>query len=269
LQQVVVAGLRRMGYQEEAERSVHFAYEMVALSPACARALGFELEPEEQARPYVEISGRKGLGVKADDLIDRLLEKARIKVGENFARAGREASPAELEATAEAVAVGALRYYLVKFGRTKVIAFDLDEALAFEGETGPYLLYALVRMRSIFAKLREHGMLDASGPEALLEGMPAEALEAGLDEDETWDMVRFAAQLESAAAQAVSDLELSQLAKWCFVLAQKFSNFYHHCPILQESDPLRRAVRVLATWAVARQLECALGLLGVRVPERM
>jgi len=269
LQQVVVGGLRRMGYLEEAERSTHFAYEMVALSPSCARALGFELQPDELSKPYVEISGRKGQGVKADDLIDRLLEKARAKVEENFARSGRAAEPDKLQQTAQAVAIGALRYYLVKFGRNKVIAFDFDEALAFEGETGPYLMYALVRMRSIFTKLREHGILGPGGLEALQAELAPEALEAGLQEEATWDMVRFAAELEQTAVQTVEDLELSHLAKWCFVLAQKFSNFYHRCPILQEPDPARRAVRALATWSVARQLEIALGLLGVRVPERM
>ena len=80
LQDVVVAGLRALGFADQAKRSIHFSYEMVALSPRCSAELGIDLSPEDARKPYVEVSGRKGLGVKADDLMDRLIESALAEV---------------------------------------------------------------------------------------------------------------------------------------------------------------------------------------------
>ena len=153
LQDVVVAGLRGLGYTAQADQSVHFSYEMVALSPRCCAELGIPLSEEDRARPYVEVSGRKGLGVKADDLMDTLIAKALEEVASRHA----EASAEEQKRVAGQIAIGALRYFLLKFTRTSVIAFDFQEALSFEGETGPYLQYAAVRARNILRKLEERG----------------------------------------------------------------------------------------------------------------
>src|SRR5438034_11158987 len=122
---------------------------MVALSPAACEELGIELSDEDRKRPYVEMSGRKGLGVKADDLINRLEADALAEVKTRHADLAAE----EQRKTAHAIAVGALRYFLLKFTRNSVIAFDFKEALSFEGETGPYCQYAAVRANSIFRKL--------------------------------------------------------------------------------------------------------------------
>ncbi len=153
LQDVVVAGLRALGNGKQADSSIHFSYEMVALSPRTCVEMGIQLSEEEQRQPYVEVSGRKGLGVKADDLIDKLIEKAKAEVDSRH-----EGKPeAERLDIATQIAVGSLRYFLLKFTRNTVIAFDLQEALSFEGETGPYVQYAAVRARNILRKLEERG----------------------------------------------------------------------------------------------------------------
>ena len=153
LQDVVVAGLNALGFEEQAERSIHFSYEMVALSPRCCVDLGIQLSAEDAKRPYIEVSGRKGLGVKADDLMDKLIATAMVEVSSRHP----EDNLAAQEAIAAEIAMGALRYFLLKFTRTTVIAFDFQEALSFEGETGPYVQYAAVRARNIFRKLEERG----------------------------------------------------------------------------------------------------------------
>jgi len=145
LQDVVKQGLRALGHAKEAEQSIHFAYEIVALTPRCAAELGYELSAEEAAKPYVEVSGRKGHGVKADDLIDKLEAATLAEVRERHA----EMSDEEKLRTSHAIAVGALRFFLLKFTRNSIIAFDFADALSFEGETGPYCQYAVVRIRGI------------------------------------------------------------------------------------------------------------------------
>ncbi|MGZ6989183.1 MAG: arginine--tRNA ligase domain-containing protein, partial [Thermoanaerobaculia bacterium] len=200
-QKVVKEAVRRAGFPEAADRSVHFAYEMVALTPASAEALGVELTDEDRARPFVEMSGRRGLGVKAEDLLDRLVEKAREQI------LARASEPPEV-GRAEAIAVGALRVYMTRFSRNKVIAFDFDEALAFEGDTGPYLQYAAVRATNIFKKLEETGLkgrLDAAEIDGL-EALPASALDDGL-----WDVVRTCSRTLDTLEKVAESLEVSLL----------------------------------------------------------
>ena len=139
LQKLLKQALATMGYVREAEHSTHFSYEMVGLSHATARELGYE--PDDTSKPYVDVSGRKGLGVKADDLLDRLFEKA---LGEVEKR-NPDQPDTERRETANAIATAAVRYFLLKYSLSKMIVFDITEALSFEGETGPYLQYAVVR----------------------------------------------------------------------------------------------------------------------------
>src|SRR6185295_9641590 len=147
---VVKAGVAALGYVAEAENSHHLGYEKVVLSPATARALGYDVSEDEAS---VKVSGRKGLGVKADDLIDALIEKAESEI----AVRDTERDVAARRRDATAIAVGALRYFLLKYGRTKIITFDMEEALAFVGETGPYIQNSVVRARNIFTKLEAEG----------------------------------------------------------------------------------------------------------------
>lgn len=261
LQDVVVAGLRALGYHEQAERSIHFSYEMVALSPRCCTELGIELSEEDRRRPYVEVSGRKGLGVKADDLIDKLIDEALAEVASRHP----EDPPEKQQRIATQIAVGALRYFLLKYTRNAVIAFDFAEALSFEGETGPYVQYSAVRANSIFRKLVERG-----------ESLPAfrceldeEALGRQLRSEAFWQLLLAASRVDSAIERAVASGEPAHLAKYAFQLAQAFNNFYHVYPILTEQDREKKVFLLWLTDYFRAQLERALATLGIEVPEYM
>jgi arginyl-tRNA synthetase len=262
LQKIVRAGLEAVGHPEAAQRSIHFAYEMVALSPSAARTLGYLGEAgsgEEEGGRMLEMSGRKGIGVKADDLLDRLVAKSR----EEIERRNRDLERAELDALSAQIATAALRFFMAKATTTRVIAFDFEEALNFEGESGPYLQYSAVRARNIQRKLRGAGLADAVAPEE------AAALPASLWSDDLWDLVLAAAQSGEVAEKAGATLELSLLARQALDLAQKFNAIYHRHPILQEEDPQLRATRLTATLIFQRGLETVSDLLGIPLPEKM
>jgi arginyl-tRNA synthetase len=264
LQKLLKQALATMGHTREAEGAVHFAYEMVALSHATARELGYEIS-EQDDRPFVEVSGRKGLGVKADDLLDRLVEKARREV----AQRNPDMPEAGVTRTAEIIAVAALRYFMVKFSRTKVIAFDIDEALSFEGESGPYLQYSTVRANNIFNKLEERLSLTEDNVISSLASTPATVLTDGADGDDVWGLVLEASRLDEVVEQSLRSLEPALLAKYAFGLAQAFNGFYHVYPILnEERDELRRWRAAVAAY-FRRQLTTALALIGSDVPARM
>ena len=265
LQKLLKQALAALGYREQAERSIHYAYEMVALSHETARELGYD--PGEGAdKPFVEVSGRKGLGVKADDLLDRLTGKAAAEV----AKRNPEFTANDVRRTADAIGTAAVRYFMVKFTRSKVIAFDIDEALSFEGESGPYLQYAVVRANNIFAKLRERLGTDEAAVAAALPSTPAAPLTDGSAEShELWGLVLDAARLDEIVDQAVRTLELSVVAKYAFGLAQQFNAFYHRYPILNEERQETRLWRAAAVAYYRNQLTRALDLMGCAVPDRM
>jgi arginyl-tRNA synthetase len=265
LQKLLKQALAALGFEEQARRSVHYSYEMVALTHSTARELGYEAA-EDGGKPFVEVSGRKGLGVKADDLIDRLIAKAAVEV----AKRNAEFTPDDVRRTAEAIAIAAVRYFMVKFSRGKVIAFDIDEALSFEGESGPYLQYAVVRANNIFAKLKEREGLDAAAVTAALPSLPPGALADGTDDShELWGLVLEAARLDDVVDQAVRTLELSVVAKYAFGLAQQFNAFYHSYSVLKEDRQDVRLWRAAAIAYYRQQLTRALDLMGCTVPERM
>ena len=261
LQKVVREGLRVLGHPREADESVHFSYETVALTPRAARDLAerfeeeYRLSPEDEKKPFVEMSGRKGLGVKIDDLVELLLERSRGEIASRRAEANQAA-----EEDARAIAVGALRYFLLKFGKNKLIAFDFDEALNFEGDTGPYLQYSLVRADNIFRKLEERGLGHTAA-------RPPDAAD-GWDDD-LWALVLDAATIPEVAERAVDSLELSTIARHAFGLAQAFSHFYHRQPIVTEKDPAVRARRLAVARIFRRAMSQLLELLGIPEPERM
>ncbi len=262
LQNIVAAGLRALGFEEEAERSIHFSYEMVALSPRCCADMGIELSEEDRKRPYVEVSGRKGLGVKADDLVDRLIEEALREVEK---RHPEETSDFRRR-TATQIAIGALRYFLLKYTCNAVIAFDFREALNFEGETGPYVQYAVVRARNIFRKLEaEGGRFDAS---AITPDVLGRFLSSS-DGDAYWQLIFQASQLEAVAEQVIVTTEPAAVAKYAFQLAQSFNNFYHRFHILTEQDSARKNFLLWIVKLADRYLTAALDLLGVEVPDAM
>jgi arginyl-tRNA synthetase len=264
LQQLLKQALGTMGFAEQAAQSTHFAYEMVALSHATARELGYA-EADTEGKPFVEVSGRKGLGVKADDLLDRLIAAA----GREVASRNPELTPAEQRETAERIAIAAVRYFLIKFSRGKVIAFDIAEALSFEGETGPYIQYAVVRANNIFTKLFEREGLDEAAVRTGLSSAGREPIEAGDEADELWGLVLEAARLDEIVDVSVRGLELSTIAKYAFGLAQSFNAFYHRQQILKEGRADARLWRAAAVAYTRRQLTTALDLMGCEVPARM
>ena len=261
LQDVVVAGLRALGYEKQAENSVHFSYEMVALSPRTCIEMGIELSDEDKRRPYVEVSGRKGLGVKADDLIDKLIEKALEEVTSRHAEAPEESR----RKAATLIAIAALRFFMLKYTRNSVIAFDFGEALAFEGETGPYVQYAAVRAGRILGKLKERG--EALPDFASL--LTREAMDRQLANEDCWQALLSASKAGSAIERAVNSGEPSHVARFAFQLAQAFSGFYQKFHVLDEPDAEKKAFLLWMTEYFRVQLERTLGVLGIEVPEYM
>jgi arginyl-tRNA synthetase len=265
LQKLLKQALAALGFEEQARRSIHYSYEMVALTHSTARELGYE-STEDAGKPFVEVSGRKGLGVKADDLLDRLTDKASGEV----ARRNTELSADDVRRTAEAIAVAAVRYFMVKFTRGKVIAFDIDEALRFEGDSGPYLQYSVVRANNILAKLKDRDGLDAADVQAALATIAPDAIADGSDDShELWGLVLEAARLDEIVDQAVRKLELSIVAQYASDLARQFNGFYHAYPILKEDRNDVRLWRAAAVAYYRQQLTAALDLMGCAVPDRM
>jgi arginyl-tRNA synthetase len=267
LQKLLKQALIAVGHPAESEGLHHFSYEMVALSHDTARELGFAPAPdsEDAKKPFVEVSGRKGLGVKADDLIDRVIEKALAEVE----RRQPEMGDADRRAIASDIGVAAVRYFLVKYSRTKVIAFDIDEALSFEGESGPYLQYAVVRANNIFHKLFERLGTTETQLLAGLPDAPPDALNGADGDHELWALVLEASRLDDIVEQVVRSLEFSVLAKYGFGLAQLFNGFYHRAPILNEEREDVRRWRAAAVVYFRQQLSRVLDLMGIRVPPRM
>jgi arginyl-tRNA synthetase len=261
LQDVVVAGLRALGFTTQAENSIHFSYEMVALSPRTCVEMGIELSEEDKRRPYVEVSGRKGLGVKADDLIDKLIDKALEEVTSRHAEETEESR----RTAATTIAVAALRYFMLKYTRNSVIAFDFGEALAFEGETGPYVQYAAVRARRILGKLAERGETLPDFASVL----SREAMARQLADEDCWQLLLVVSKADGAIERAVTSGEPSHVARFAFQLAQAFSSFYQKFHVLDEPDPEKKTFLLWMTDYFRAQLERTLGVLGIDVPEYM
>ena len=258
----VIAALRGMGFTSAADRYTHFSYEKVALTPRCAIELGYTISDEDKARPFIEVSGRKGLGVKADDLIDKLIEAAKVQVEAR----NPDVPEQERLQIASQIAVGALRYFMLRFNRNTIIAFDFKDALSFEGETGPYVQYAIVRASNIF---RKSGTTEAEALAQVPSGDSLAALLATDDGTSLWETWIAASRLTTLIEQTINSAEPALLTKYAFQLAQQFNNFYHRHHILNEQDETKKAL-LLATAAVARrEMIRALGLLGIEAPSVM
>jgi arginyl-tRNA synthetase len=260
-QNTVIEALRGLGYKEQADHYTHFSYEMVALTPRCAAELGYELSEEEKGRAFIEVSGRKGFGVKADDLIDTLIATAKKEVDTRHPEI-EESSRTEI---ATQIAIGALRYFMLKFTKQSVIAFDFKEALSFEGETGPYAQYAVVRATNIFRK----GGLDV---EKFVAGLTPEDFAGqlnGENANEIWELWLTASKTSLVVDQCIATTEPAYLAKHVFQLAQLFNTFYHRHPILSEADEGRKQFLLATTAVVRRELVRALGILGITAPAVM
>jgi arginyl-tRNA synthetase len=257
-QNTVIDALKLMGYEDAARHYTHFSYEMVALTPRCAQELGYPLSEDELGKAYIEVSGRRGFGVKADDLIDRLIATAKKEVD------SRHPELQELERIdiATKIAVGALRYFMLKFTKTSVIAFDFKEALSFEGETGPYVQYAVVRATNIFRKV-------GIAPEQVLATADYSQYLSGETGTEIWELWLTVAQSSAMIEQSINTTEPAYVAKYAFQLAQQFNNFYHRHHILTEADDQRKTFLLATAAVVRRELIRVLGVMGIEVPQLM
>jgi arginyl-tRNA synthetase len=255
-QETVKQAILLMGHEAEAARYTHFSYEMVALTPRCAMELGYTVSEEDQQRSYIEVSGRKGFGVKADDLLDKLIEAAKSEVDARHA----ELSEAERGEIATQIAIGALRYFMLKFTKQSVIAFDFREALSFEGETGPYVQYAVVRATNIF---RKAGVV----PEEALKKKIAD--DAFVGNDDLWSLWLAAGQTSKVIEQCIATTEPAALTKHAFQLAQQFNNFYHRHHILTEKDAQRKALLLATAAVVRRELIAVMAVMGIPAPALM
>src|SRR5438552_10529078 len=271
----VIEALRGLGHGAQAEHYTHFSYEMVALTPRCATELGYALSAEEEQKSYIEVSGRKGFGVKADDLMDALVAAAKREVDARHA----DLIDAERRDIATQIAMGALRYFMLRYTKGSVIAFDFKDALSFEGETGPYCQYAVVRAANIFRKAglqptskhpeRSEGALL---PDAFLKSTNDLHLEKffnGENGNEFWELWLAAAKLDFVVEQCIATTEPAFAAKYAFQLAQNFNNFYHRHHILSEEDAAKKKFLLATVAVVMRSLTQTLALLGIRVPPVM
>ncbi|PYX60704.1 MAG: arginine--tRNA ligase [Acidobacteria bacterium] len=263
-QNTVIEALRGLGHGEAAEHYTHFSYEMVALTPRCAAELGYTLSEEDKARSYIEVSGRRGFGVKADDLIDALITSAKKEVDSRHPQLG----DSERRTIATQIAIGALRYFMLKYTKQSVIAFDFKEALSFEGETGPYAQYAVVRATSIFRKAGidpEPFCKDVAGnlSSAFAQHLTGEAA------NEIWGLWLTAAKTSYIVDQSIATTEPAYLAKHAFQLAQFFNTFYHRHPILSEPDETRKQFLLSTVAVVRRELIRTLAVMGITVPPVM
>jgi len=264
-QNTVIEALRELGYKDQADHYTHFSYEMVALTPRCAAELGYELSEEDKTRSFIEVSGRKGFGVKADDLIDTLIASAKKEVDARHA----ELDETERARIATQIAIGALRYFMLKYTKSSVIAFDFKDALSFEGETGPYAQYAVVRATNIFRK-------GGINPEAFCRDVASYvstddyarflSAEAG---NEIWELWLASAKTSYIVDQCIATAEPAYMAKHVFQLAQLFNTFYHKCPILTEADEARKKFLLATTAVVRRELIRCLAVMGIAVPPVM
>jgi arginyl-tRNA synthetase len=264
-QNTVIEALRGLGHNEAADHYTHFSYEMVALTPRCAAELGYTLREEDKARSYIEVSGRKGFGVKADDLLDRLIDSAKNEVDSRHP----QLTDAERLTTATQIAIGALRYFMLKYTKQSVIAFDFKDALSFEGDTGPYAQYAVVRATSIFKKA-------GIDPDTFCRDVACNVSPADLSQyltgekgNEFWELWLAASKTSYIVDQCIATTEPAYLAKHAFQIAQLFNTFYHRHPILAEPDEKRKQFLLATVAVVRRELIRTLAVMGITVPPVM
>jgi len=263
-QDIVRKGVAAISPERGEKASIHLSYEMVALSPRAAEELGFEISDRDKTKAFIEMSGRRGLGVKADDLIDRLEANALAEIASRNPDLGDE----DQLHIAQQLAVGALRYFLLKFTRNTVIIFDFKEALSFEGETGCFCQYSAVRANSIFRKLSEEDSIDACR-KMIADAADLSGILSADPANDIWSIVNLASRLQENIESAAAANEPAILAKYTFSLAKAFNLFYHNHKILGESDPLKRAVLIVVADLARRSMTSALATLGIEVPEKM
>ncbi len=233
----------------------HFGYEMVALSHNCVKELGFEINEEAKKKPYVEVSGRKGIAIKAEDLIDMLINRAKKEISKR----NKDIDDNDLEKIAKKIGIAALRYFMIKYTSNSIIVFDFNEVLSFEGDTGPYLQYTVVRLNSIFSKLNtdskniEYNINRISEEEIFF---VRDILVLLLDTDTKFDMV-------------IKSKDVSILANHIYIIAQKTNHYYHNYPVISEKDSDLKNFRIKFLSILRENLINLLKIIGIEVPKKM
>jgi arginyl-tRNA synthetase len=264
-QSTVIEALRGLGHDEAADHYTHFSYEMVALTPRCAAELGYTLSEEDKTRSYIEVSGRKGFGVKADDLLDALV----LAAGNEIQQRHPSIEASERKSIAIKIAIGALRYFMLKYTKQSVIAFDAYDAMSFEGETGPYAQYAVVRATSIFRKAGVAPETLSADAACNVSAADLAKYLAGTAADDIWELWLAASKTSSVIDQCIATTEPAYLAKHVFQLAQLFNTFYHRYPILSEPEESKKRFLLSTVAVVRRELIRSLGIMGITVPPVM
>ena len=258
LQNIIAQVLNSLSLSGDDRYFSHFSYEMVALTPKCVKELGLPLSPADHNKSYVEVSGRKGIAVKADELVTKLTEKSLVEVEKR----NRDLSDEEANKVARIIAIGALRYFMIKFNSNSVIAFDFEDALAFEGDTGPYLQYTVVRLNSILRKIADY-------KPALFEEEVDFSLFSEKEADLFYEMLLTASQTEVNLELALKNQEISGIANHIYNLCQKFNHYYHLFPIISEKNQKHKDMRIQLLWVVKDKLEKLLAIMGIPIPARM
>ncbi|QTN19086.1 arginine--tRNA ligase [Brevundimonas sp. AJA228-03] len=217
--------------------------------PGALEHLGFGTMNGTDGKPF---KTRAGGVLKLNDLITQATDKARDRLRE--AELGADLDEATFEDTAHKVAIAALKFADLSNSRTTSYVFDLDRFMSFEGKTGPYLLYQVVRIKSLLRRAGEQGA--KAGLVAISE--PAER-----------DLVLTLDAFDQAVGEAYDKRSPHVIAEHAYRLAQAFSKFYAACPVLAAADAATVASRLTLSKAALDQLVIALDLLGIDSPERM
>lgn len=232
--QVLSLLLDRLGFQWGKDL-VHFSYGMVEL-------------------PEGKMKSREGTVVDADDLMDEMVTTARAVSGERGQLEG--ASEEEVKDITEMVGLGALKYFLLKVDPRKNMTFNPKESIDFNGNTGPFIQYTHARIRSVLRKAADEGFTTGK----FITVAPGEREIA---------LIQRLADYPSTVAEAGNSLSPALIANYVYELAKEYNQFYHDCSILKESDESKRSLRLALSETTARTIASAMGLLGIRVPDRM
>ena len=217
---------------------VHFSYGMVEL-------------------PEGKMKSREGTVVDADDLMDEMIENARVTSDELGKLNGL--SKDEIDDTMRIVGMGALKYFILKVDARKNMTFNPKESIDFNGNTGPFIQYTYARIRSILRKAEEDG-LNVSNRLFSDDIMIS---------DKEIAIIQLLSEFKDVIAQAASDYNPSVIANYCYDLAKEFNQFYHDFSVLREPEQGLKMFRLMLTENVGKILRLGTGLLGIEVPERM
>ncbi|HEY8140626.1 MAG TPA: arginine--tRNA ligase [Nitrososphaera sp.] len=246
LQRIISQVLAQIGTREGNHQYHHLGYEAVTISSETAKTLGIDIGE----RQFMHMSGRKGIYVNADYVMDTLHAKA----FEEVRTRNPDLQDSRLHEIAEEIAISALRYNMIKQDLDKSITFDIKESLSLEGDTGPYLQYAYARSQRI---LEKSGEQITSGRFELLA------------HDSEVSVIKEISKLDLVMEDAVKSLSPKSLARYAYSLATAFNLFYEKVPVLKEENAEVRMARLGLVKAFGITLENSLKILGLTALERM